>query len=420
MTEQPIQVADCVCRYAARLSAATGPGHQVASPLAAWLLLALAGPASAGADRDALADVLGCDPAAAARSAAGLLARPHPAVASAAAAWTGGPAEQDEHLRQWRDGLPAQVSRGPLPDQAGLDAWAREHTFGLIRRFPVQRTPQLLLVLATAMATRVSWQTPFDAVPASRLGQASPWASRLTRVLATPPRRPGHEQFIAVTPDAGDVAVHVATARDGLAVVSVAAQPEVPAATALAAAHRIGCQHVAGVQLPRREPAGLPLGEGPLWLVREERSAAGPDCTAVLPAWSATSEHDLTAAGLGFAAAARALLPPGEPWQARQSAMARYTRTGFEAAAVTALAVALAARPPVIRRVAELRFGHPYAVVAIATDPAPADGGPAAPDAWRGLPVFSAWVSEPDDTEPDDTGAPGTAAEPGAITGVRL
>ena len=46
-----------------------------------------------------------------------------------------------------------------------------------------------------------------------------------------------------------------------------------------------------------------------------------------------------------------------------------------------------------------LRFGHPYAVVAVTTDPT----GGAGP--WHGLPVFSAWVSEPeeatDDAEPD-------------------
>jgi hypothetical protein len=36
-----------------------------------------------------------------------------------------------------------------------------------------------------------------------------------------------------------------------------------------------------------------------------------------------------------------------------------------------------------------LRFGPPYAVVAVTTDPA---GGP-----WHGVPVFSAWVARPTD-----------------------
>jgi hypothetical protein len=40
-------------------------------------------------------------------------------------------------------------------------------------------------------------------------------------------------------------------------------------------------------------------------------------------------------------------------------------------------------------RVAELRFAHPYAVVAAsATEPS---------SPWHGLPLFSAWITEPRD-----------------------
>jgi hypothetical protein len=154
-----------------------------------------------------------------------------------------------------------------------------------------------------------------------------------------------------------------------------------------------------GRAVTRRSLFDLPLGEGPLWSITERtapvRSPGGREerCTAVLPAWSARSEHDLSAPDLGFAAAAQALAP-GDPWQARQAAMARYTRTGFEAAAVTGVAVAMAMRPPPgpgLIRTAELRFGHPYAVVAVT-----AGDGP-----WHGLPVFSAWVAQPEDAGPE-------------------
>jgi hypothetical protein len=394
----PSLIAQCISRYAARLHAAIGSGHQVASPLGAWLLLALAAPASSGSDRTALTDVLGCDPDTASRLAGSLLRTPHPAIASAVAFWTAPPADRDERLERWQDQLPGPVSRGPLPDQAGLDAWAREHTFGLIDQFPVRRSPDLLLVLATVLATRVSWLTPFTTVPAGRLGDGSPWAARLDHVLATPRPSRGHDQFVAVTTEAGDVAVHCAAATGGLAVFSVAAAPEVPALTVLAAAHRVACEQAAGGTVPRRSPAELPLGEAPLWLVREV-SSSGPACTAVLPAWSARSEHDLSAAGLGFAAAKQALLPGPEPWRGVQSVVARYSRTGFEAAAVTSVAVAAAMRRPALRRVAELRFGHPYAVVAVAVSTPPGQPGP-----WAGLPVFSAWVSEPENAGAENPG----------------
>ncbi len=228
MSVQTSQVASCVSRYAARLHQAIGPGHEVASPLGAWLLLALAGPASDGADRAALTDALGCDVEVAAQAAADLLGDPHPLVASAAAVWTDPAVPLPDSFFRWRDGLPAVVTTGDLPSQAGLDAWARDHTFGLIDKFPIQ-ADDLYLVLASALATKVSWQVPFDLTPASSLGAESPWAGSLQRVLRTPARRGGHAQFIAATRQAGDVIVHIATAAGGLEVVSVAAMPDVPA-----------------------------------------------------------------------------------------------------------------------------------------------------------------------------------------------
>ncbi len=420
MADSTSLVATCVVRYAARLHSAIGARHHVASPLGAWLLLALAAPASAGPDREALTEVLGCDADAAARAAADLLARPHPVVASAVAAWTSGGADPGPGFRRWRAGLPAQVTTGEVPGPAGLDQWARAHTFGLIDRFPI-RGDGLTLILASVLASKVSWTVPFELAPAASLGSASPWAGRLSLVLRSP-RQGGHTQYVAVTPDAGDVIVHAAQAAGGLLVISVAAAADVPAGTVLAVAHRIGVQHATGGPVRRRALADLPLGEGPLWRLREV--TAGSDaCIAVLPAWSATSQHELTDPSLGFQAARNAIAPRPGPWQASQSATARYSRTGFEAAAATAVGIVLAMRQPSRRREAELRFAHPYAAVAITTDPADsgdssagagtagnadAGSGSARPGPWHGLPVFSAWVSEPRDAAGDG----GSAGKP--------
>jgi len=393
MTVSTSRIAECVSAYAARLHAVIGTKHHVASPLGAWLVLALAGPASEGADRAALSDVLGCDVADAARAAADLLAQPHPVVASAAAVWTRPTAQFPETFYRWRDALPGAVETGDLPDRAGLDAWARDHTFALIDRFPVT-SDDLCLLLATALATKVSWQVPFDRAPATSLGPASPWAAKLDRVLRTPARQGGHIQFVTATPQAGDVVVHIAAAVGGLDVMSVAAMPDVASSRVLAAAYDLGGKHATGARIDGRDLAGLPVGEHPLWSVREVMAAAD-SCTAVLPAWSASSTHDLSAPGLGFDAAKHALVRNDSPWEAQQAAMARYSRTGFEAAAISALAVPSAARLPAVHREVVLRFGHPYAVVAVATANTDAtahpSGGP-----WRGLPVFSAWVSEPE------------------------
>jgi hypothetical protein len=381
-------------------------------------LLALAGPACAGDDLRQLEEILGADADAAAGFAAELLTHPHPAVHAAAAVW-GGNGSATAQVASWRAELPSQVDTGPVPGPAELDAWARRQTMGLIDRFPIGDDRALVCLLATAVAARVSWERPFGLAPASALGSASPWATALAWVLRTP-RELGngqvreHDQFIAATDVAGDVAVHAASARDGLLVVSVAAAPEVPWSDVVPAAYDLATALAAGRPLTRRSLFDLPLGEGLAWTIREERAgpaAAGgreERCTAVLPAWSAHSTHRLTDPRLGFATVRHAL-DPIDPWQARQAAMARYTRTGFEAGAVTELAVVVSAevQPPGVRRTAELRFGHPFAVVAVAAgDARPRDSHrPVPPGPWHGLPVFSAWVADPEDAiaGPDST-----------------
>ncbi|NHO81878.1 hypothetical protein [Micromonospora sp. CMU55-4] len=397
-----------LARYAERLHRAAGDTHHVASPLGAWLLLALTGPAATGDARAALAEALDADPDDAAAEARALLAAPHPMVAAATALWERAPAPE---LAAWRAALPENTERGPLPDQATLDGWARERTGGLIDSFPVDVTPDTLLLLANALATRVSWADPFDTVPGTELGADSAWSGRLSRVLRTPPF--GHRCWVAATDRAGDVAAHAVPARTGddgagMLVVSVAAAPDVPAVDVLAAAQELAS---AAALLPdampgRRSLFDLPLGETPLWTLREEPTRTYADdgreerATAVLPCWSAQSRHDLATPGFGFDAAARALGEllglTGPGFDAAQSAVARFGRYGFEAAAVTAFGRATALPPEGVARVAELRFGHPYAVVAVTTDPA---GGP-----WHALPVYSAWVADPEELPADEAG----------------
>jgi len=232
------------------------------------------------------------------------------------------------------------------------------------------------------------------------------------------PRTPlgGHTQFVAATERAGDVAVHTASAGDeGLAVTSVIATPGVSPCDVLAVAYDLATVVAYGGHVARRSLFDLPLGDGPLWTLTEKpimttaRDGREEHCTAVLPAWSASSDHDLSADALGFPAAAAALFEilgvKLEMYAASQSVLAKYSRIGFEAAAITG--VRMLGAPPRKRagvcRVAELRFGHPYAVVAVATDDRNGalisslqTNGP-----WHGVPVFSAWVATPTDANDD-------------------
>jgi hypothetical protein len=62
----------------------------------------------------------------------------------------------------------------------------------------------------------------------------------------------------------------------------------------------------------------------------------------------------------------------------------------------------------VLRRAAQLRFGQPYAVAAVAADA----GGSGAPGLWPGVPVFSAWVTDPQDAAGETEAGP--ESRPGA------
>ena len=407
-------LATALTAYAERIHRLVGDEHHVASPLGAWLLLALCAPLAQGGAREELTQVLGAEPSVAFRLAGSLLNNPHPLVASAAAAWNR-PWIDNEDLATWRRSLPPVIETGDIPSQAELDGWADKHSLGLIKRFPITLRPEMVLLMASALATKVSWERPFDLVAGSALGPSSPWAGELHHVLRSPVADPRHQQFVADTERAGTVIVHTASARGGLQVTSVAAMPDVPAIDVIVAAHIIAAaQGAGGHGVQRRSLFDLPIDGGPLWTISEEDASASSGawserCYAQLPAWEAQSDLDLADESTGFSAAfstlADVLLLTNAWYEARQSAIARYGRVGFEAAAVTAFAIATSA---VVgksrkRRIAELRFGHPFAVVAVTTDAHRGRStGNQQRGPWHGVPVFSAWITEP--CEADEPG----------------
>ncbi|MDT4935401.1 MAG: hypothetical protein QOK11_3293 [Pseudonocardiales bacterium] len=393
-----MEPAALICEYAERFAALGTDQHQVGSPLGAWLALALAATAAQGALREEISHALGTDVESAQRLVAELLDSPHPAVAMALAAWAmpGLPG-----LDPWRSTLPARVTTGAVPTREQADAWAREQTLGMIDTFPID-VRDTVIVLASALATRVTWLHEFDVVDSAQL--RGPWSEELNQVLHSPRHGDaptGHDCFIVATQRAGNVAVHSALADDDLEVTSVIAGAQVPRADVLAVAHQIAtARATSGV--PPLSLFDLPLGDTALWTITEHQAAAGGEhAEAILPAWHAGSRHDLLdVPALAFGAAGQALCrSAGIPGQVRaaQSAVATYSRRGFEAAAVTGLAIALSYRappPPGPYRTATLRFAHPYAVVAATRAPHS--------DPWCGVPVFAAWITRPDDATADN------------------
>lgn len=323
-----------------------------------------------------------------------LLADPHPAVRLAAAAWH---SVETDDLRSWLDRLGSPVETGPMPSQAGADAWAADRTGGLIERFPVDVDPLTALVLANAVACDITWRTPLPIIAADQLHLPAAPGFAVGSLLRSD-ESTGFQGIVDT--ELGPVGVHaLPSAQDDMVVVSVVGPASARSDEVLRAAHPIAVALARDEPPPRRSLFDLPLGPGSAWTITERRSSTRSDeqhYTTALPAWSADSDIPL-AATAGFGAAAEALialLPPvpgGYEVQAKQSAMARYTRTGFRAAAVTGIAMNMAAvlgRESLIRT-AELELTRPHAVVAVARAEPGAD--------WSGVPLFSAWITSADE-----------------------
>jgi hypothetical protein len=360
----PTRTAAAVSAYAARCREVLPEGFGVRSYAGLWLLLATLAPVTSGVARLELEDALGLPVEEAAATAARLLAEQRDDLDAAVAGWL----RSDVALTGT---LPVVLDT--LPDQAGLDAWARSSTRGRVPTFPAAVTPQTVLLLANALVAETRWLQPLE-IDGDRL------------LL-------DERGLVAVvdTEAAGLVAVAVPAGRGDLDVVSVIADPELPTAWVWAAVDEVTGWLLDGSLLERRVPAAT-LADGHAWRVVQERQRVPDGPTEVwdasLPAWTLDSTTTLTTAP-GVAAVAGAVLAriPVEPLGVTcvQGATATYTSEGFDAAAVTVLEawMSLEEDPRPVRKVrhVSLRFDRPHAVVALAR------GG-----AWEGVLLVHAWV----------------------------
>ena len=358
------------------------------SALAPWMLAALVSPGASGAARTDLERELGLRADDAAREVSTLLERGPVALRSAIALWRSPALATDGELGAWERRVAPAAATGPVPTQPEADAWTDQATLGMIRRFPVPITPDIACLLAAAITTRIRWDEPLrtDAAP------SNDW--NLARMLYAGPNG-------VYATDAGLVGVASGGSwADRLAVYSFISEPGVSRADLAGVAMRlVGAWH-AGGRMPdwawQMPPAKLPV-EGHAWTTE----AGHGDGSAMVPAFAeacdgvdvstlpAVREAAVEYGRLVTDALPKDLRPASV--EARLSAVARYDRLGFEAAAVAAIAARPAA-VPAERRVLHLRFTRPHLVIAVATD-----------ETYSGLPLFAAWV-DAGVREPDEAG----------------
>jgi serine protease inhibitor len=328
-----------------------------------WPLLALLASAADEPARAELATALGRPADSTQRDALDLLDVLRSGVSTSAAMgiWT----RTDTPLNEdWASPLPEGVV-GELTDQAALDRWAADQTGGLIDRFPLKITDGTLLMIASALAARVRWRTPFDGYP--RGGEfalhepGQQWLRRTTSDLAAAGVLDAKVTRIVVEGD-GDLDVHLLLGDR---------QP----ADVLAA----GLRELSG-EARIRSAADLDHGSGaPGLTVRvEESSNPGDELRLTLPSFEVRTRHDLLTYGDMFGLRSVTdpdkshlpLLSPVPLYVSRgaQDVLARFFAEGFEAAAVTAFDLECTGAPPPERyrvTAVDVTFDRPFGFLAV-------------------------------------------------------
>ncbi|HEV2640311.1 MAG TPA: serpin family protein [Actinocrinis sp.] len=364
-----------------------------------WPLLGLLALGADGDCRDQLAAAYGLDPAlggSAARTFVDLFDRA-PALQAAVGLWY----KDDLPIRQpWLDELPpatrGRLTQDPRADQHRLDAWARDHTRGLVDRMPVSLRPDTELILASAIMVSTEWRTEFG--KRVRHVQAGPWAGRAIPALT---RRilPSELRVVDGGPGVGQVTAVVVEGENDIDVVLFLGGPQVAAAKVLRAGTGAFCvprDHawpgeratglLGGGTADRPLPPGVSLTTVP---------ADSPEPTALLSTtpFKIHAAHDLLATPDVFgltAAADRATADfPGVSTRplvlesARQNAMAEFTKTGFRAAAVTdtgLIALSAMTRPRNESVRIDITYDRPFGFAAL--------------HRASGLVVAAGWVAE--------------------------
>jgi serine protease inhibitor len=361
-------------------------GHTVVSGACVWPLLALLQSGASGRTLDELTAATGVAPDIALASGLGVMRAIQriPDAGAALGLWV----RDGVPLRaSWATGMPEGVVRA-LPvslreASQQLDHWTRENTGGLIDRLPIGLTDETLLVLAAAIFTKLKWLKPYDTAPMRFNGEEILGLSATAHDLTLFAMIDWHGLPVGryVSQGDGRVDVHLLTSAEGVA----------PSATLRAGIEALtGTAPVTpGDELVEGDTAGcltvrLMEGRADLGLVHT-------------PAFEIASTHDLTKTpevfGIRAALDARAGHFPGIADestcplcidQAGQSAVARFHRLGFEAAAVTAFSLTFgASRDPKPQRVKviSMDLDRPFGFLAV--------------DRSTKLVLFAGWVTTP-------------------------
>ncbi|WP_405056341.1 proteinase inhibitor I4 serpin [Kribbella sp. NBC_01505] len=367
-------VNDLTGRWARSLA----PGNSVVSGLGLWPLLAILATAADEPGRAELAAAAQVDAVDGSRLAAGLISVLDESadLHAALGVWV---SEQLKLAESFGDVVPAPVV-GMLTgqravDKPKLDAWAAEHTDGLIREMPVEIDPNVMLVLASALCLRTTWVRPFTEQIKHLQGD---WA--------------GSWHWLERT----DTDLDSVRRYDDLTVITVRGDADVDVLLGVGSGDVIGgLLDAAGRPADGVPGSALIDGSGDLapGVRLAKTTNARPDVRLSLPSFQVEVEHDLTESAELFGLSAvmsdpgarghfSAISPaPLAIGQAKQKVLARFFATGFEAAAVTSMAMTRAAMATRQSRRLDVVLDRPFAFAAVLRE--------------SRLPIVAGWIESP-------------------------
>jgi hypothetical protein len=360
MTTSLIQA---LTNYATRFHAALpedDSSNSAASPLGSWMLLASLATStdfSTTPDRKAeIENALGMTVEEAGEHVAEL--RQNKALNYVSQVWyqTQGLADFPV-VNEWINRNTLEPAEASIPSQGVLDAWASEHTHGLIKQFPMDVDPDsTMFMMANVIYSKLVWEKAFN--PALDETMSEAW--NVEEVLHS-----NHliSQFYQVDGKMFISTIVKADNNHEQVRVVLPLYGDLHDSTLINVAYRI----LAGDDV--KELAAVDVADEPGILSRITRFGAnGHKQDTLIPAWEAESTHDLFSSPVfGYTPLAEAFTAGAEEeWgaQAAQSVVAKFEAKGFEAAAVTAFSVLRSASMPQgMRVVLDVKYGRKFAFV---------------------------------------------------------
>lgn len=354
------------------------PGNSVVSGLGLWPLLAILATGADEPGRSELAAAAGVSAPDGSRLAVQLIEAlgESPDLHAALGVWVH---EQLKLAETFGEVIPAplvgMLTGNPAIDKPKLDAWATEHTDDMIRKMPVEIDPDVMLVLASALCLRTTWTRPFTEQVKQLKGS---WG--------------GSWRWLERT----DFDLNSVRRYDDLTVITVRGDADVDVLLGIGSGDVVGGLLDAAAR-PADGVPGSALIEGSDEVAPGVRigktTAARPDVRLSLPSFEVSSSHDLLELSEVFGLSAvtsnpgsrghfSAISPaPLAIGQAKQEVLARFFATGFEAAAVTSMAMTRAAMVTSQAPRLDVVLDRPFAFAAVLRE--------------SRLPIVAGWIESP-------------------------